>query len=73
MNLIEVHPDICNGRAVIRGTRITVSTILGYLSAGDSIQSILEGYPQLKKEEILACLEFAKRMTDQHSTIRHSA
>lgn len=73
MNLIEVHPDIFNGRAVIRGTRINVSTILGYLSAGDSIDSILEGYPQIKEEEILACLEFAKTMMDQHSTIRHSA
>ena len=73
MNLIEVHPDICNGRAVIRNTRITVSTVLGFLSAGDSIDSILEGYPQLSREDILACLEYAQKLTNTHSAIRRTA
>ena len=73
MNAIEAHPDICNGRAVIRDTRITVSTILAYLSAGDSIEDILEGYPQLTKEDVLACLDYARTMTDCHATIRCTA
>ena len=73
MQLIEVSPDVCNGRAVIRGTRITVSTVLGFLSAGDSVESILEGYPQLKREDVLACLEYAQTMTNTHSAIRLTA
>lgn len=73
MELIEVHPDVCNGRAVIRDTRITVSTVLGFLSAGDSIDNILEGYPQLSREDILACLEYAQTMTNTHSAIRRTA
>jgi len=73
MQLIEVSPDVCNGRAVIRGTRITVSTVLGFLSAGDSVESILEGYPQLKREDVLACLEYAQTMTNSHSAIRLTA
>ena len=73
MKLIEVHPDICNGRAVIRDTRITVSTVLGFLSAGDSIDNILEGYPQLSREDVLACLEYAQTMTNTHSAIRRTA
>ena len=67
---IEVMPDVCCGKAVIKGTRITVSTILGYLAAGDSAEDILEGYPSLKQEDILACLEYAKQITEGHSTLR---
>ena len=70
---IEISPDICNGKAVIKGTRITVSTILGYLSAGDSIDGIIRGYPQISREDILACLDYAKQLTDNHATISLTA
>ena len=66
---IEINPHICNGKAVIKGTRITVSTILGYLSAGDSIEDIREGYPQISRNDILACLDYARKLTDNHATI----
>ena len=66
---IEINPDICNGKAVITGTRITVSTILGFLSAGDSIDDIRKGYPQISRDDILACLDYAKKLTDSHATI----
>ena len=59
----------CNGRAIVKGTRITVSTVLDYLSAGDSIEEIQKGYPRLSREDILACLAYAKHMTDTHTTI----
>ena len=63
MNIrIELNPDVCGGRAVIRGTRITVETVLGYLSAGDSINDVMEAHPNLSKEDVLACLEFAQRI-----------
>lgn len=66
---IEINPAVCNGKAVIKGTRITVFTILGYLSAGDSIEDIRKGYPQISHDDILACLEYARKLTDDHATI----
>ena len=70
MQSIELNPEVCNGRPVIRGTRITVHTILGFLSAGDSIEDVLKGYPQLTRADILACLDYARRLTEAHSTVR---
>lgn len=62
MKQIEVVPDVCNGKPVLAGTRIPVATILGYLSAGDSIEEILEGYPQLSREDIHTCLAYARKV-----------
>jgi Uncharacterized conserved protein len=59
MNRIEVHPDICNGKPVVKGTRITVQTILEFLAAGDSYQDILNAYPSLTQEDIYACIDYA--------------
>jgi uncharacterized protein (DUF433 family) len=64
---IELDPEVCGGRPVIRGTRITVDTVLGYLSAGDSMEDILEGHPNLTRDDVLACLEFARRLSATHS------
>ena len=73
LDRIDVKPDVCNGKAVIKGTRITVSTILGYMAAGDSVDDIIEGYPHLNHEDILACLEYAKQITEGHSTLKQLA
>lgn len=56
---ITIHPDICNGRPIITNTRISVQTIMEFLSAGDSIEEILEEYPSLQQEDIYACIQFA--------------
>jgi uncharacterized protein (DUF433 family) len=56
MERIEINPDICNGKPVIKGTRITVQTILEFLGAGDSIEEVLEGYPSLTRDDVLAAL-----------------
>ena len=58
---IDVHPDICNGRPVIAGTRIPVQTIMEFLGAGDSIDDVLEAYPTLKREDVYACIQFAAK------------
>jgi uncharacterized protein (DUF433 family) len=50
--------------------RITVSTILSYLAAGETIENILDAYPVLEAEDVQACLEYAKRVTDK-SIITH--
>jgi uncharacterized protein (DUF433 family) len=61
-NRISISPDICNGRPVITGTRITVQTILEFLGAGDSIEEVLEEYPGLTAEDIYACLQYASKL-----------
>jgi uncharacterized protein (DUF433 family) len=62
---ITTNPNICNGKPVIRGMRITVSTVLEYLAAGESVEKILEAYPILEPEDIKACLAYAKRLSDK--------
>ena len=57
MMRISISPDICNGRPVITGTRITVQTILEFLGAGDSVEDVLEEYPGLTIEDIYACIQ----------------
>ena len=62
---ITTNPNICNGKPIIRGMRITVSTVLEYLAAGESVEKILEAYPILEPEDIKACLAYAKRLSDK--------
>ncbi len=59
MKRIIVDADICNGQPVLQGTRIPIQTILEFLSAGDSIEEVLEEYPSLLREDILQCLQFS--------------
>lgn len=59
---ILISPEICNGRPVISGTRITVQTILEFLGAGDSVEDILEAYPTLSAEDIYACVQYASKL-----------
>lgn len=62
---ITIDPDICNGKPTLRGKRIAVQTILGYLSEGDSEAEILEQYPSLEAEDIRACLRFATQIMER--------
>ena len=65
---IEVHPDVCNGRPVVRGTRIAVESLLGMLAAGDSVDDVLLAYPSVTRAQVLACLDHAARlMHNQYS------
>jgi len=60
---IEIRPDVCNGRPVLRGTRIAVQSILEMLAAGDSVNEVLEAFPSLRREQVLACVDHAARLT----------
>ncbi len=60
-NLIEIDPKIMVGKPVIKGTRITVEFILEKLSDGETIDQILHSYPHLNHDQILACLDYARR------------
>lgn len=70
---IEMHPDICNGRLVIRGTRVTVQTILEFLGAGDTIEQVLDVFPALTREDILAALRFSSRLMANHYHVERVA
>jgi len=70
---IVVDPDICNGQPVIKGTRITVQTVLEFLGAGDSIEDILEEYPTLNREHVLECVRFSSELLKHHFTLQEVA
>ncbi|MCZ8331300.1 MAG: DUF433 domain-containing protein [Flavobacterium sp.] len=71
LDRITILPDLCNGKPTIRGMRITVETILQYLSEGDSAEDILEAYPFLEKEDIQAAVAFAlKNLSLQRNDIQ---
>lgn len=59
---ITVNPDIFGGKPIIRGRRLAVEHVLGMLAAGDTPQTILEGYPWLEADDITACLIYARRL-----------
>jgi len=56
---ITVEPGKRSGQPCVRGMRITVYDVLSYLAAGESIEEILEDFPMLTREDILACLAYA--------------
>jgi len=58
-DIITIEPGKRGGKPCIRGMRITVYDILGYLAAGMTPEEILHDFPYLTKEDILACLSFA--------------
>jgi len=66
---IVIDPDICNGQPVLEGTRITAQTVLEFLSAGDTIEDILEEYPSLSREDVLACLAYSARLMKHHFSL----
>jgi uncharacterized protein (DUF433 family) len=59
---ITVNPKIFGGKPIIRGRRLAVEHILGMLAAGDSIETILEGYSWLEPEDVQACLVYAYKL-----------
>lgn len=56
---IVVDPEVRFGKPTVRGTRITVGDVLSYLASGMNEDEILEGFPQLSREDLRACLAFA--------------
>ncbi len=63
LNRITVNSQICHGKPTIRNKRYTVDLVLDLLSAGSSNKEIIEDYPNLEEEDILACLAYASKLT----------
>lgn len=61
-NRIEINPKIMMGRPVIKGTRIPVYVILNFLAEGYNFDEIIKEYPDLNQKDILAALEYARRL-----------
>lgn len=60
---IVVNPKIFGGKPIVRGHRLAVEHVLGMLAAGDTVESVLSSYPFLEREDVQACLVFARRVT----------
>jgi uncharacterized protein (DUF433 family) len=60
---ITVDPNVCHGKACIRGTRVMVSVVLDNLAAGQSVEEILKSYPSLSEKGVLAAISYAAELT----------
>jgi uncharacterized protein (DUF433 family) len=67
-NRISISPQICHGQACIKGTRIPVHQIIRMLANGDTPEELLEQYPSLKRDDIIACLEYAASLAEEQIT-----
>jgi uncharacterized protein (DUF433 family) len=65
---ISIDSNVCHGQARIKGTRIPVHQIVLMLANGDTIDGLLEAYPMIKREDILACLEYAGALAQEQIT-----
>ena len=67
---ITLNPEVCHGKPVIRNLRYPVESMLELLSAGMTIEEILEDYPDLEREDLLACMAFAQQVMSIKSVYR---
>ncbi|MBI5731308.1 MAG: DUF433 domain-containing protein [Ignavibacteriales bacterium] len=72
LNRITINPQICHGKPVIRNLRYPVETILELLSSGMTIEQILKDYEDLERDDILACLNYAAKLSQVKSINRIS-
>jgi len=70
---IELNPKVCNGKPVIKGTRIPVSVILDQIADGESWDAIIEGYPELSYQDIQASLSYASAIIEHTEVIEANA
>ena len=63
LNRITINSEICHGKPTIRGMRYPVDSLLELMASGMSIEELLNDYPDLEKEDFLACLEYAAKLT----------
>jgi uncharacterized protein (DUF433 family) len=62
LSRITIDPEIFGGKPIIRGRRLAVEHVLSMLAAGDDVETILQGYPWLEREDVQACLVYARRL-----------
>lgn len=65
---ITINPQICHGKPIVRGLRYPVETVLEWLSSGMTIEEILDDYEDLERDDILAVLAYAARLSQVKRT-----
>ena len=65
---ISINPKVCHGQACIKGTRIPVHQVFRMLANGDTVESLIGAYPSLKREDILACFDYAASLAEEEVT-----
>ena len=64
-SIITIEPGKRGGKPCIRGTRISVSDVLGWLAGGQSVAEIIEDFPELTEDDIRACLAFGSELANR--------
>ncbi|MGI8951391.1 MAG: DUF433 domain-containing protein [Chitinophagaceae bacterium] len=70
INRITIDPKICHGKPTIRRLRYPVENMLELLASGMTIEELLNDYPDLEKEDFLACIKYAAKLTQIKSIYR---
>ena len=65
---ITINPQVCHGQACIQGTRIPVYQILRMLACGDSVEDLLQEYPSITREDILAGFDYVATLAEEQVT-----
>jgi uncharacterized protein (DUF433 family) len=61
--VIQIDPQVMGGTPVFAGTRVPIATLIDYLEGGDSINDFLEGFPSVRREQVIEFLEEVKERT----------
>lgn len=69
---ITTNPEIFGGKPIVRGRRLAVEHVLGMLAAGDTVDTIVAGYPWLEGDDVRACLLYARRIVGHERVVPHS-
>lgn len=62
LSRITINQDVCHGKPTIRGLRYPVENMLELMASGMSIEEILADYPDLERDDLLACLDYASKL-----------
>ena len=73
LDRITVNPEICRGSPTIRGLRYPVSMIMGLLASGMTTDEVLVDYADLERDDVLAALEYAAKVTQTRTSVPTSA
>ncbi|SFT56199.1 Uncharacterized conserved protein, DUF433 family [Algoriphagus locisalis] len=69
LNRITIDAGICHGKPCVRGMRWPVEVVLDMLGTGMSVEEILDDHPELERQDILACLQYAKLSLSGHNIV----
>lgn len=65
---ISIQPNVCHGQACIAGTRLPVHQVVRMIANGDTVDGLLKAYPQITRDDVLACLDYAADLAEEQVT-----